>query len=96
MTPEYGGKVELKLRASGDGGAEYEALLQTASHIFRAEARVADNKVTFGEWQTDAPGAPPEWLLADARAALKGALRTGQAEGRFPRRLTRWRPEPGQ
>jgi hypothetical protein len=93
MTPEHGGKIELKLRSSGADGADYDAFLQTASTIFRGKARVEGRQVTF-EWQADVAEAPPEWLLADARAALKTALRTSQAEGRFPRRITRWRPEP--
>lgn len=96
MTPEHGGKVELKLGRSGPEEAEYGAQLQTAKHIYRGTARVGGNQVTFSDWQTDAAEAPPEWLLADARAALKTALRTSQAEGRWPRRITRWRPEPSE
>lgn len=95
MTPEHGGKIELKLRASGADGADYDAFLQTASTVYRGRARVEGRQVTF-EWQADVAEAPPEWLLADARAALKTALRTSQAEGRFPRRITRWRPEPSE
>ncbi len=94
MTPEYGGKLELKLESSSAEAAEYEAMLQTASHVFRGKAQVGGKQVTFGAWQPEGIGDPPEWLLADARAALKAALRTSQAEGRWPRRITRWRPEP--
>ena len=93
MTPEHGGKIELKLGSSGPESAEYDAMLQTASHIYRGVARVVDKQVTFGSWES---GEPPEWLLADARAALKTALRTAQAEGRWSRRITRWRPEPSE
>jgi hypothetical protein len=95
MTPDHGGKIELKLRASSAGSADYEAVFQTASRSFRGKARVEGRQVTF-EWEADEPSAPPEWLLADARAALRTALRTSEAEGRFPRRITRWRPEPSQ
>ena len=94
MTPKNGGKIELKLGPTSDQGAEYDALLQTATHAFRCTVQVGGKLVTFGDWQTDAGVPPPEWLLADARAALKAALRTSQAEGRWPRRITRWRPEP--
>jgi hypothetical protein len=94
MNPENGGKIELKLLRADGEGAEYDALLQTSTYGFRTTARVADRQVTFGEWQTESALPPPEWLLADARAALKTALRTGQVEGRYPRRITRWRPEP--
>jgi len=98
MTPKNGGKIELKLGPATHESAEYEAHLQTASASFRSLVRVgagAGNKqVEFGAWATDGDGEPPDWLTADARAALKAALRTSQSEGRWPRRITRWRPEP--
>ena len=97
MTPKNGGKIELRLDGSTSDSAEYAAQLQTATGRFAGRARVGANagaKQVELEWSGDATGAPPEWLLADARAALKAALRTAQAEGRWPRRITRWRPEP--
>lgn len=98
MTPKHGGRIELKLgRASGDS-AEYEALLETPTQTFRAKARVGANAgpklVDLGAWSSDEAAPPPEWLTADARAALKAALRLNQVEGRWPRRMARWRPEP--
>lgn len=94
MTPKNGGKIELKLGPATSEGAEYEAILQTAGHTFRTSAQVS-KQVVFGAWQTDATTEPPAWLLDDARAALKAAYRASQApEGRWPRRITRWRPEP--
>ena len=99
MTPENGGKIELRLgQATGDS-AEYGARLQTAQSSWHAAARVgasagAGKQVEFGSWQAETASQPPEWLVEDARAALKAALRTSQAEGRWPRRITRWRPEP--
>jgi hypothetical protein len=99
MTPKNGGKIELRLGTAADVSAEYEAHLQTATASFHTRVQVGANagpkQVEFGVWTTtEAGGAPPEWLTADARAALKAALRTSQAEGRWPRRITRWRPEP--
>lgn len=95
MTPENGGKVELKLGQTSAGSAEYRAHLQTPGGSFYCSAQVGEaagrEQVAFGEW---GPEAPPEWLTADARAALKAALRTSQSEGRWPRRITRWRPAP--
>ena len=96
MTPKNGGKIELRLDSSSPDSAEYQAQLQTHSVTFQGRARVGQSagakQVDF-DWAA-AAGAPPEWLAADARAALKAALRTAQAEGRWPRRITRWRPEP--
>ncbi len=98
MTPKNGGKIELKLGPTTDGSAEYAARLQTATAIFHSAVHVGAGagakQVEFGAWTTTAGGEPPEWLVADARAALKAALRSSQSDGRWPRRITRWRPEP--
>jgi hypothetical protein len=98
MTPKNGGKIELRLGPATAESAEYAAELQTATAIYRASVRVGASagakQVDFGAWTTEGASEPPEWLTADARAALKAALRTSQAEGRWPRRITRWRPEP--
>jgi hypothetical protein len=98
MTPQNGGRIELRLGPTTTDSAEYEAQLQTATGTFRARALVGASagpkQVEFGAWASELSGEPPEWLTADARAALKAALRTSQTEGRWPRRITRWRPEP--
>jgi hypothetical protein len=98
VSPKNGGKIELRLGPATADSAEYDAQLQTSAGSFRASVRVGKSagaeQVAFGAWTTDAAGEPPAWLTADARAALKAALRTSQAEGRWPRRITRWRPEP--
>jgi hypothetical protein len=97
MTPKNGGKIELRLDSSSPDSAEYQALLHTHGTTFEGRARVGQSagpkQVDF-DWSAAASGALPEWLAADARAALKAALRTARAEGRWPRRITRWRPEP--
>jgi hypothetical protein len=96
MTTKNGGKIELRLGPSSADSAEYEALLQTQHGSFRASVRVGQSagpkQVEFGAWSGG--GAPPDWLTSDAFAALKAALRTSKVEGRWPRRITRWRPEP--
>jgi len=101
MTPKNGGKIELRLGTATPASptlAEYEAHLETSSGSFHARARVGADagakQLELGTWTSESGGEPPEWLLADARAALKAAVRTSQSEGRWPRRITRWRPEP--
>lgn len=91
-----GGRIELRLSPASGETAEYEAELTTRLGCFRGRARlqVAEQRVDFDAWSSDGPGEPPDWLVGDARAALKAALRTRQSEGRWPRRITRWRPEP--
>jgi hypothetical protein len=91
MATENGGKIELKLGPTTPEGAEYDATLEIPGATFHGKAQVGAKLVTF-VW--DGGTEPPEWVLADARAALRAALRTSQAEGKWPRRLTRWRPEP--
>ena len=98
MTPKNGGKIELKLGPTSPESAEYEAHLQTSAASFHARVQVGASagpkQVEFGAWTSATGGEPPEWLTADARAALKAALRTAHSSGRWPRRITRWRPEP--
>jgi hypothetical protein len=95
MTPENGGRIELRLGQTTSDSAEYEAHLQTPRGSFRARVQVGGpQQVSFGPWSGDDAAGPPTWLTDDARAALKAALRTSQSEGRWPRRITRWRPEP--
>jgi hypothetical protein len=100
MNVENGGRIELKLGDAGEGSATYAARLQVADASWDGAARVGEGegpgKVSFGAWRAEHSEQvePPAWLLDDARAALKAALRTSQAEGRWPRRITRWRPEP--
>ncbi|HYQ15079.1 MAG TPA: hypothetical protein VEQ58_04970 [Polyangiaceae bacterium] len=98
MTPKNGGKFDLKLASSAPDLASYDAQLETGGQSYRGLVQVGPNQagggVDFGAWTSEGGAAPPEWLLADARAALKAALRTSRAEGRWPRRITRWRPEP--
>ena len=93
MRPENGGRIELRLGQATNETAQYEAHLQTPGKSFRAQVQVGPQQVVFGSWTGDA-SEPPSWLTEDARAALKAALRTSQTEGRWPRRITRWRPEP--
>jgi hypothetical protein len=92
MNPENGGRIELRLGEVTSEAAEYEAHLKTPAGSFRGRAKVGP-QVVFEAWTGDA-SEPPSWLVEDARAALKAALRTSQTEGRWPRRITRWRPEP--
>jgi hypothetical protein len=105
QNPENGGKIELRLAGSSADSATYQATLQTGQASFEAAVQVGSAagpaQLAFGEWRVEAAAAsvddaPPSWLLADARAALKTALRTSQVEGRWPRRITRWRPRPSE
>ena len=47
--------------------------------------------LTLAEWQGSPP---PAWLEALARALLRTVVRDKNSDGEWPRRITRWRPEP--
>lgn len=97
MTPKNGGKFDLKLGPVTATVAQYSAVLQTSGVSYCSQASVASEgtgSVEFAAWSSDAEDSPPEWLLSDVRAALKAALRSSRADGHWPRRITRWRPEP--
>lgn len=98
MTPRHGGKIELKLTDATEESAAYAVHLETSAATFHTDAQVGAQvipaQVQFAAWSSDTALEPPEWLIRETRAALKAALRTSQAEGRWPRRIARWRPEP--
>ncbi|HVJ21699.1 MAG TPA: hypothetical protein VM686_40120 [Polyangiaceae bacterium] len=94
MRPEHGGRVELRLVSDEQAQARYEVALFDAGTEWRAEAQIGDERaLDVGAWS--GPSAPPAWLEALAKTLLRGTVRQHQAEGSWPRRLTRWRPGPG-
>ncbi len=56
-----------------------------------AQVRTADGALELGAWQGEAP---PPWLESVARALLRTVWRSATTDGDWPRRVTRWRPEP--
>jgi hypothetical protein len=93
VRPDHGGRLELKLKKTSDSTAHYSL------SIFMPNAEVSASVVVdsqrgaleIGEWQG---GSPPAWLEALARALLRSVLRSKGSDGEWPRRVTRWRPEP--
>ncbi|HYQ44353.1 MAG TPA: hypothetical protein VER11_20360 [Polyangiaceae bacterium] len=93
VRPDHGGRLELKLIAAGATRADYLLTLLTPSA--EASARVAiDSSSDSLELGPFDGGVPPTWLEAYAHALLRSVLRTRNSDGDWPRRLTRWRPEP--
>lgn len=93
MRPDHGGRLELKLQDASDGNARYVLTVYTPTSESSALASIdaASEDTQLGEF---ASAAPPEWMQAFARTLLRSVLRTKNSEGEWPRRLTRWRPEP--
>ena len=93
MRPDHGGRIELKLCAGTDASARYLVTIFTPEREVSTEVAVdaATGGLTLGEWQS---GTPPSWLEGLAKTLLRTALRSKQSDGEWPRRVTRWRPEP--
>ncbi|MEO8983684.1 MAG: hypothetical protein ABI548_29230 [Polyangiaceae bacterium] len=93
MRPEHGGRLELRLMEATDTTARYAMLVSTAAAEVSADAHVQtqNGALEIGAWTESAP---PAWLEAFARTLLRAALRDKTSDGVWPRRMTRWRPEP--
>ena len=93
MRPDHGGRLELKLAESGETRAEYVLAVLTPEAELSARVSIDASAQRF-ELGPFTGGTPPTWLEAYAHALLRGVLRTKSSDGDWPRRLTRWRPEP--
>ena len=73
--------------------ARYLVTLFTPNNELSTQVTVdaASGGLTFDQWQA---GTPPVWLEGLAKTLLRTTLRTKQSDGEWPRRVTRWRPEP--
>jgi hypothetical protein len=93
VRPEHGGRLELKLAASAGPTARYELSISTARGESRCEISIdgANASLQFAAWDG---GEPPRWLDTFARSLLRTIARSSGASGDWPRRVTRWRPEP--
>ena len=93
VRPDHGGRLELKLQDASDSTARYTLTVYTPDSERSAPASidVASEETELGAFSD---GPPPAWLEAFARTLLRSVLRTKKSEGDWPRRLTRWRPEP--
>ena len=93
VRPDHGGRLELKLATATDSSACYRLVISTPAAETSADARVdaPAGSVEIGAWES---GAPPAWLESFARTLLRTMLRNKASDGEWPRRVTRWRPEP--
>jgi hypothetical protein len=93
VRPEHGGRLELKLTEASGPTARY------ALAVFNAQGDGATDvsldaesgTLVFGEWHGVAP---PAWLDTFTRSLLRTVIRNKGVDGEWPRRITRWRPEP--
>jgi len=93
VRPDHGGRLELKLSQASELSAHYALTVSTPDRELTTLVVVdsASGVVDLGDWQGEAP---PEWLAALAHALLRTVWRSKNSDGTWPRRVTRWRPDP--
>jgi hypothetical protein len=92
MRPAHGGRIVLRASSSG-AEQRYDVELYMSGEEWRGTAAVVleGGEVSFDD--ASGLGLAPAWLLQQTRALLRSLWRS-HAEAGWPRRLTRWRPEP--
>jgi len=93
VRPDHGGRLELKLVQASETRADYLLTLFTPDGERSAQATL-DAPGDALELADFSGATPPAWLMGYAQALLRSVLRTKRSDGVWPRRLTRWRPEP--
>lgn len=95
MQVEQGVRFELRLISAEADQARYEVRLGFADRELVGAAVIAGSAGAIDfSW---APATePPAWALTLVRAALRSAFREHAITGRFPARITRWRPAPNE
>jgi hypothetical protein len=92
--PAFGARLLVKLDLTPSTDASYAVAVTTAERAWEGAATVreADGEVTFLEALGDEL---PPWLAQALRALLRSAWQRRRAGHPWPRRLARWRPDPG-
>ncbi|HLV64774.1 MAG TPA: hypothetical protein VKY73_03145 [Polyangiaceae bacterium] len=90
--PAHGMKFELRLVEPAAEGVRYAVAvdLPNGTYLGRAELLGDTGEIGF-VWEESAP---PEWCVTIVRAQLRALFR--QRASGYPRRITRWRPAPGE
>jgi len=94
VRPAFGARLLVKLEPGGSSDAVYGVSVTTAAAAWAGKATVleSDGSVTLGETL----GAElPAWLGQALHALLRSAWQRRRAGHPWPRRLARWRPDPG-
>jgi hypothetical protein len=85
--------LQLKLTQASDQSARYALTIFLPDREVSTEARVETESgaLDLGDWQGEPP---PAWLETVARALLRAVWRSRGSDREWPRRVTRWRPDP--
>jgi hypothetical protein len=90
-TPTTGGRLELSLSVQSPDGFAYEVDLFWPGGNARGLAKVT---LPDGVVDLTVEGAP-EWLVRATGLFLRGLYRDARDAQPLPRRVTRWREDPG-
>ena len=92
--PAFGARLLVKLVPGAATDAVYAVAVTTRGQAWTGEATVREleGDVALGGALGDAL---PAWLAQALRALLRSAWQRRRAGHPWPRRLARWRPEPG-
>ena len=92
MPPEHGARIELKFVNVEPGSVRYAIALKAKGSAWSGSASIdlGGGAIEFIGLESG----PPTWLLDLVRALLRTVYRNHHGDGSWPRRLTRWRPEP--
>ena len=92
--PAFGARLLVKLVPGEASDAVYAVAVTTAAHAWSGQATVreADGDVGLGVGLGEDL---PAWLAQALRALLRSAWQRRRAGHPWPRRLARWRPDPG-
>jgi len=87
-----GVRVVARLTRSDDATASYELEVTLPERVFLGRAEFSEEAELSLAWNGEAPGGAVEALL---RPLLRSGWHRRRAGEPWPRRLSRWRPEPG-
>lgn len=95
---EHGGRVELRLVESQSGTTRYAARWYTPAERLDGEVTVvfpsSRAEAESPTVEIDSPDHLPEWLGSFTTSLVRTTARAAEQQGKWPRRITRWRKSP--
>jgi hypothetical protein len=83
LHPDHGARIVLEREEDRYRVSIYEPSLVHVSHATPAD------KIAFDAWSSE----PPAWAITFAERTLALLYKKHREDGRWPRKLTRWRTE---
>jgi hypothetical protein len=90
--PDHGVRWIARLTSASESRASYELSVALPGVVHEGRVEFADDGALTFEWSSAGP--PPAAVDPMTRALLRSAFHRHRAGEPWPRRLTRWRPDP--